>query len=1431
MVRQNGLMRHIRSHFPLGSALILLCAILQAVHGAPAGSASSKISPLVLQQLEGRESAEFLVILSEQADLSGAELYPSKEARGRFVFETLFKKAESSQRQILQHLDENGITYRSFYVANAIMVKGGLSTAMDFAARPEVARIESNQPSLQQLPMPNLETLGNRFAPDFVEPNISQVRAPETWAAGYRGQGVVIGGADTGYQWDHPALKPQYRGWNGLTANHDYNWHDSVHSGGGACGPDSPVPCDDYGHGTHTMGTAVGDDGDIHQIGVAPGAKWIGCRNMSVGYGTPARYLECMEFFLAPYPVGGSPAQGDPAKAPDVTLNSWECIASEGCSAGTLLNGIRAQRAAGILTIVSAGNSGPACSSVSSPLPIYFEAFAVGSLQTGTDLIASSSSRGPVTADGSGRRKPDISAPGTSIRSSYPTGAYSLMSGTSMAAPHVAGAVALVLSARADLKGQVGMIEGLLGDSAGPLLSTACGSVDRPNNTFGFGRLDAKSAVDRALSGDANLPGISVVPESLDFGRIIPGASADLSFTVQNMGGGTLMGTVSVPAPFSILSGASYSLGAKQSQTVTIRYSPVLSGSFSANVEFRGSGSLLRSVRGTDAAPTIAVMNSMAADLLPEGVRIRWQSGMESQNLGFNLYRESGSRFEKLNSSLIAGTALMASGNIEFLTGHHYSWWDAQGRDGSQYWIEDVDIFGSSRFHGPVESGDGRSAPDTGAIVESSPAIFSGTTLQGRLRPVSAPESSSGTESDFPLRLARHAAILSGNSLKILVKSEGLYRISYAELQSAGLDPEAVPEKLHLYSEGREIPLTVRSARGDRLAPGDWIEFFGTAPDMAYSGDRAYWLASGPSAPLRIGTIGVSGRDLRSRSFPFALQYSEKKIYASAVRNGAADNFYAAVLGGAPVELEVNLPSFQPADAGEIVIETDIEGLTRSDHRLALSLDGRFLGEFGFSNQSRHFGRFAVPAASVAGGFFRLALSSDKPGNDFSLLRSIRVTYPRSLSAEEDFLKFTLAGGQKAEVTGFQSPGIRLLDITDPDRPLAISSPVVSAPGGYILHAAAAGRGDRTLVAFGEGRIRRAASIEFHPPLLPFAGEREADMLIIAYPGFIASLEPLRALRESQGLRTRVVDVQDLYDTFNFGRKSPQAIKDFLRQCRQSWVKPPRYVLLVGDASYDPRDYLGKGSRDFIPAPLVDDAYMETVSDRWFVAFDEAGKPPLSIGRLPARSAGEASAMVEKILRYEASAPSSAALLVSDISDTYDFRSSSSRLREILSPGLSVRHIERGAGETSELQKELLEAMGRGTDLVHYSGHGAVSGWRGNFFTSADARSLQNAAHLPLFLSSTCLNGYFLNPDDECLGEALLRGGEGGAPAAWMSAGISEPAAQIEMNTRLARLFMENRNWRSLTLGEAIESACADSSLAEIAKTYILLGDPAMRLR
>jgi subtilisin family serine protease len=484
--------------FFVAAAAAAIGAIASPRGSLPASAASAaKIAPWVMEHTANGQQSEFFVVLADQADLRHAATLQTKTAKGQYVYNTLWNKSQSTQGAIRQWLGQRGIEHRSFYIVNAILVKGTREVAESLAARPDVARIEGNPRIQNNLPHASDEP-SQPQRPESIEPGISYTRAPQVWALGYNGQNIVVASADTGVRWTHNALKPHYRGWDGMAADHNYNWHDSIHdSTGNPCGNDSPFPCDDVAHGSHTTGTMVGDDGMGNQIGMAPGAKWIGCRNMDRGNGTPARYIECMEWFLAPTPIGGG--QGDPSKAPDITNNSWECPASEGCSADTLQAAVEAQAAAGIMMLSAAQNSGPNCSTVQNPPGIYEATYTVGALITGTDNIAGFSSRGPVTADGSNRIKPDITAPGTGTRSSTNTSdsSYANFSGTSMATPHMAGAVALFWSALPSLRHQLTATRDAMNHTAHFIPSTLCGGAGPPNNVFGWGRVNVYAAVQR----------------------------------------------------------------------------------------------------------------------------------------------------------------------------------------------------------------------------------------------------------------------------------------------------------------------------------------------------------------------------------------------------------------------------------------------------------------------------------------------------------------------------------------------------------------------------------------------------------------------------------------------------------------------------------------------------------------------------------------------------------------------------------------------------------------------------------------------------------------------------------------------------------------------------------------------------------------------
>jgi hypothetical protein len=437
----------------------------------------------------GAYGDRLFVILKDQADISDVASISDRDERLTAAYEQLTEHADESQAGLRELLDKAGIEYTPYYLENAMEVRGGTLVRLFLAAQPEVDRVIPS-PRLRAVP-PDEPSHGSESAPDPSIPgeNIKMIGAPQVWDEfNVHGEGIVVGQSDSGVDGDHPAIHEQYRG---LGQGDDYNWFDPW---------DGTIsPNDEGGHGTHTMGTILGAGG----IGVAPEAEWIGCVNLDRNLGNPALYLDCMQFMLAPFPHDGDPFKdGDPTKAAHVMNNSWGCPSIEGCDPNALKDAADNLRYAGIFVVVSAGNDGPACETIQSPLSLYDSVFSVGAIDPYGNL-APFSSRGPVTVDGSGRIKPDIVAPGVEILSSMPQDSYGYNDGTSMAGPHVVGAVALIWSAQPQLIGDIDATEQLIIDTATPFSGTAqpgCPEQDgRHSVVYGYGIINVYEAVKQAL--------------------------------------------------------------------------------------------------------------------------------------------------------------------------------------------------------------------------------------------------------------------------------------------------------------------------------------------------------------------------------------------------------------------------------------------------------------------------------------------------------------------------------------------------------------------------------------------------------------------------------------------------------------------------------------------------------------------------------------------------------------------------------------------------------------------------------------------------------------------------------------------------------------------------------------------------------------------
>jgi len=468
-----------------------------------------KLSNGVKNELLKSEKIDVIIQFHDlNLNLSSYKSNWDKTQKGSYIFNALQENTRISQNEVQKWFNNKGIPFKSNVLINAILVSLDKEQINLVVRRPEVAYLYDNPEIFVN---PELRTTENNSLRSASEWGLDKIKAPAVWAMGITGKGIVISGQDTGYDWTHPDLISSYRGYSKEITRHDYQWFDAIDKASplnkdslNPCGYNIKIPCDDDVHGTHTMGTMIGKDSSGTSIGVAPGARWIGARNMERGYGNPFSYLACFDWFLAPRDLAGKNPR--PSLAPHVINNSWSCPTMEGCLDNHIElfeKAISLLRKAGIMVVVSAGNDGGSCETMNEIPVTVSGAFSIGATRS-NDSIASFSSRGPALILGKKQIKPDVSAPGVSVKSAFPGRKYGSLSGTSMAGPHVAGLAALLFSANPSLIGQVDKVEQIILETSLPLYSSqVCSNISGgsyPNPVYGYGRVDALAAVKKALS-------------------------------------------------------------------------------------------------------------------------------------------------------------------------------------------------------------------------------------------------------------------------------------------------------------------------------------------------------------------------------------------------------------------------------------------------------------------------------------------------------------------------------------------------------------------------------------------------------------------------------------------------------------------------------------------------------------------------------------------------------------------------------------------------------------------------------------------------------------------------------------------------------------------------------------------------------------------
>ena len=822
-------------------------------------------------------------------------------------------------------------------------------------------------------------------------------------------------------------------------------------------------------------------------------------------------------------------------------------------------------------------------------------------------------------------------------------------------------------------------------------------------------------------------------------------------------------------------------------------------------------------------SPTEVKMFRQEAIQTRSGVTVLWQTSFEADNLGFNVYRSvGGGALEKLNKHLIAGSGLFSGTTLR--DGRSYRFKDKNPPAGAvQYFIEDVDMRGVHTMHPGMTPTMGSDDDVAGSPTDPDPGIGSaGGVLESPRGFGVEPQLK---ESPLPARLNQQWLLVASQpSAKVIVTKTGWVSVKKRDLVAAGYDPGSVSRNLAVFTGGMEVAIDVRDGGDGRFDPDDTIEFYGTGIDIPSAGGRVYFVSTGRGKGSRIRLQnGAKKGTPAPASFPYTYTRKERYFFfTSLVTNGENDNFYGAVVGswGAsePFTVENVDPNGAPAE-----LELVFQGVTADyDHVVSVAVNGRALSPVRFRGRIRHVAKLSVPLSYLVNGTNTLTMVGTNGGNDVSAVESLRITYPHLYRADDGALAFTVAGGSEVAVSGFAGGDVHAVDLTDANDPIRLS---VTVSNGTATVVAPDG-GTRTIVMVHASRLAAPAQIVLNQPSTWNDTKNQADLVIITNSAFLDAAKTLQKAREAQGIATAVVDVQNLYDEFSFGVHGPQPIRDFLKHS-QNWKRAPKYVILLGDASMDPRNYMGHWmgwpSFDYVPTKLIATQFVKTASDDWFADFDGSGVPSLAVGRIPVRTPEQARGVVAKLVGTRTNA--STVTMVSDRPAAgLKFEHGSSFVAMNVPSSLTTNHVK--IGQTSNVPGQIGTAFSNGSLLINYIGHGSTEVWS-DVFSSYAATQLNNGNRLPFVVAMNCLNGYFHDIFQDSLGEALLRNGNGGAIGVWASSALTAPHVQTQMNAALFRQIFSTPQ----PIGDAIRKAKAAVTDKDVQRTFILFGDPTMTIR
>ena len=670
--------------------------------------------------------------------------------------------------------------------------------------------------------------------------------------------------------------------------------------------------------------------------------------------------------------------------------------------------------------------------------------------------------------------------------------------------------------------------------------------------------------------------------------------------------------------------------------------------------------------------------------------------------------------------------------------------------------------------------------------------------------------------------------------VKIGVKKEGFYKVTRAELQNGGFDVNTSSTNWQLYKDGIEQSINVSGN-------GDFIEFYGKGLDNRDTDTQIYFLIAGAQAGKRIAPAvrRAIGSKVLTNNYSQTALYKERTIYASNdIFNGEEENFFGKVITNSttsPATIDVNLSGIDfSSTVSSFFIK--IQGVTQVLHQTKVFLNDVELGvvESNFKNSGEK--RFTIQTSLLREGNNTVKMIAQNGSSDISFFDLLKVSYERLYRVKQNQLTFYAPNYKAVNLDGFTSPNLRVFDITYPDQPKVISNltPESNNAGGYRVSIPSSR--NRVLFAVEDSAVLSVASIRSNSTSTLSAAANSADMIIISYKDWMTEANNWANYRRNGGMTVEVVNVEDVFDEFSFGNFSTTAIRGFLQYTYNNWQKQPGYVLLIGDATYNTRNYNdglpNSGGNNFVPTKMIETQYIETGSDETLADFNDDGLAEIPIGRIPVHNGQTVTTVLNKVSIFEQNVAaqnlSRGVVFASDVPNGYDFQGVSSRLRNQLSPSVNAVMVNK---TESNSRTQLLAELNNGRFLVNYSGHGNTGAWSSSpvFLSTSDVANMTNGNNLTVFTMLTCLNGYFVQPDST-LSDALLEKPTGGAAAVWASTGLTTPDVQEIMATRF---FSEiNSSNSSKRIGDLIKiSKTAIPAGRDVRLSWALIGDPALKMK